>query len=233
MSYCNNNNNKLALLDYFPQSVQLLDHVRLFATPWTAALQASLSVTNSSSRWCHPTICCPLLLPPSIFSSIRVFSSKSVILIRWPKDWSFSFSISPSNKYLGLISFRIDWFDLLAVHGTFKNLLQHRSSKASTLHLSNFFVVQHSQPYVTTGKTIPLTIVFTHTHTHTYILWIGFWTKSLNLRTRDNWKKIFSRFLWSWGLKKLAKIEKHLMFQYLLHSFMMGQWVLIAPWRAL
>ena len=101
-------------------------------------------------------LCHPLLVPPSIFPSIRIFSNESVLHIRWPKDWSFSFSISPSNEYSGLISFRIDWLDLLAVQGTLKSLLQHHSSKASILRLSAFFIIQLSHPYVTTGKTIAL-----------------------------------------------------------------------------
>ena len=105
----------------------------------------------------HLILCCPLLLPPSIFPSIRVISSELVPLIRWPKYWSFSFSISPSNDYSGLISFRMDWLDLLAVQGTLKSLLQHHSSKASILQSSAFFVVQLSHPYMTTGKTIALT----------------------------------------------------------------------------
>ena len=105
----------------------------------------------------HLILCCPLLLPPSIFPSIRVFSNESVLRIRWPKDWSFSFSISPSSDYSGLISFRIDWLDLLAVQGTLKSLLQHHSSEASILWCSTFFIVQLSHPYMTTGKTIPLT----------------------------------------------------------------------------
>ena len=105
----------------------------------------------------HLILCRPLLLPPSIFPSIRVISNESVLRIRWPKYWSFSFSNSPSNEYLGLISFRIDWFDLLAVQGTLKSLLQHHSSKASILHCSAFFIVQLSHPYMTTGKTIALT----------------------------------------------------------------------------
>ena len=105
----------------------------------------------------HVILCCPLLLFPSIFPSIRVFSSESVLHIRWPKYWSFSFSISPSNEYSGLISFRMDWFDLLAVQGTLKNILQHHSSKASALQHSAFFMVQLSHPYMTSGKTIALT----------------------------------------------------------------------------
>ena len=105
----------------------------------------------------HPVLCRPLLLLPSIIPSIRVFSNESVLHIRWPKDWSFSFSISPSNEYSGLISFRIDWLDLLAVQGTLKSLLQHRGSKASILWHSAFFIVQLSHPYMTTGKTIALT----------------------------------------------------------------------------
>ena len=143
-------------------SVQLLSHVQLFVTPWTAAYQVSLSITtpgaysNScpSSQWCHPIILCRLLLQPSIFPSIRVFSNESVLHIRWPKYWSFSFSISPSNEYSGLISFRLD---LLAVQGTLKSLLQHHSSKASILQHSAFSMVQLSHPYMTTGKTIALT----------------------------------------------------------------------------
>ena len=105
----------------------------------------------------HLILCCPLLLPPSIFPSIRVFSNKSVLHIGWPKYWSFSFSISPSNDYSGLISFRMDWLDLLAIQGTLKSLLQHHNSKASILQRSAFFIVQLSHPYMTIGKTIPLT----------------------------------------------------------------------------
>ena len=134
-------------------SVQSLSHVQLFVTPWTAACQASLSITNS-----HLILCRPLLLLPSIFPSTRVFSNRSVLCIRWPEYWSFSFSISPSSEYSGLISFRIDWLDLLAVQGTFKSLLQHHSSKASILQCSAFFIVQLSHPSMTTGKTIALTI---------------------------------------------------------------------------
>ena len=136
--------------------------------PWTVACQASLSITNSQSllklmsiqsvmQSNHLILCCPLLLLPSIFPSIRVFSTESVICIRWPKYWSFRFSISPSNEYSGLISSRIDWFYLLAVQGTLKSLPQHHSSKASILQRSTFFVVQLSHPYMTTGKTIVLT----------------------------------------------------------------------------
>ena len=136
-------------------------------TPWTAACQASLSITNSQSLLKltsiesaipsnHLILCHPLLLLPSIFPSIRVFSSESVLHIRWPKYWSISFSISPSNEYSGLISFRIDWIDLLAVQGTLKSLLQHHSSKTSILQRSVFFTVQLSHPYLTTRKTIAL-----------------------------------------------------------------------------
>ena len=132
--------------------VQLLSHVRFFATPWAAARQASLSITNSRSLLKlmsiesvmpsnHLILCHPLLLPPSIFSSIRVFSNESALCTRWPKYWSFSFSISPSNEYSGLISFRIDWLDLLADQGTLKSLLQHHSSKASIFRYSAFFIV--------------------------------------------------------------------------------------------
>ena len=149
-------------------SVQSLSRVQLFVILWTAACQASLSITNSQSllklmsiEWVMPSnhliLCHPLLHPPSIFPSIRVFSNESVIGIRWPKYWRFSFSISPSNDYSGLISFRIDWFDLLAVQGTLKGLLQHHSSKASILWHSAFFIVQLSHPYMTIGKTIALT----------------------------------------------------------------------------
>ena len=136
------------------QSVQLLSCVRLFATPWTAAHQASLSITVSQSLLklmstesvmpsSHLTLCCPLLLLPSIFPSIRVFSNESALHIRWPKYWSFRFSISPSNEYSGLISSRMNWLDLLAVQGTLKSLLQHHSSKASILWHSVFFMVQN------------------------------------------------------------------------------------------
>ena len=149
-------------------SVQLLSHVGLFVTPWTVACQASLSITNSWSLLKlmsiasvmppnHLIICHPLLLPPSIFSSIRVFSNESALCIRWSKDWSFSFNISPSNEYTGLIFFKMDWLDLLAVQGTLKSLLQHHNSKASVLQHSAFFIVQFSHPYMTTGKTIALT----------------------------------------------------------------------------
>ena len=147
-------------------SVQSFSHVQLFATPWITAHQASLSITPSLSSlrfmfiesvmpsnhliFCHP------LLPPSIFPSIRVFSSELAFPIRWPKYWSFSFSISPSDEHLGLLSFRIDWLDLLAVQGTLKSLLQHHSSKASILQHSAFFTVQVSHPYMITGKTIAL-----------------------------------------------------------------------------
>ena len=141
---------------------------QLFAAPWTAAHQASLSITNSLSLLKlmsiesvipsnHLILCHPLLLLPSIFPSIRVFSNESAFCIRWPKYWSFSFSISPSNDYSGLISFRMDWMVLLAVQGTLKSLLQHHSSKASILWRSIFFMVLLSHPYMTTGKTIPLT----------------------------------------------------------------------------
>ena len=137
-------------------------------TPWTAAHQASLSITNSWSLLkCmsiesvmpsnHLILCLPLLLPPSIFPSIKVFSNKSILCIRWPKYWSFSFSISSANEYSGLISFRMDWLDLLVVQGTLKRLLQHHSSKASVLQCSAFPMVQLSHPYMTTGKTKALT----------------------------------------------------------------------------
>ena len=150
------------------RSVQLLSWVQLFATSRTAAHQASLSITNSRSLLKltsiesvmpsnHLILCGPLLLPPSIFPSIRVFSKESTLRTRWPKYWSLSFSISPSDEHPGLISFRMDWLDLLAVQGTLKSLLQHDSSKASVLWRSAFFIVQLSHPYMTTGKTIALT----------------------------------------------------------------------------
>ena len=149
-------------------SVQRLSHVRLIVTPWAAAHQASLSITNSRSSLrltsiqsvmpsSHLILCHPLLLLPSFFPSIRVYSNESTLRMRWPKYWSFSFIISPSNEYSGLISFRLDWLDLLAVQGTLKSLLQHYSSKASILQHSAFFMVQLSHPYIITGKTIALT----------------------------------------------------------------------------
>ena len=137
-------------------------------TPRTVARQASLSITNSQSLpklmstelvipSNHLILCRPLFFPSSIFPSIRVFSNESVLHIRWPKYWSFSFNISPSNEYSGLVCFRMDWLNLLAVQGTLKSLLQHRSSKASILQCSAFFTVQLSHPFVTTGKTIAFT----------------------------------------------------------------------------
>ena len=149
-------------------AVQLLSHVWLFVIPCTAALQASLSITNSWSLLKlmsiksvvpsnHLILCRPLILPPSIFPSIRVFSSESVLHIRWPKYQNFNFSTSPSNEYSGLIFFRMDWFDLLAVQGTLKSLLQHHSSKASILRHSAYFIIQLLHPYMTNGKTIALT----------------------------------------------------------------------------
>ena len=156
------------ILKSFSQSVQSLSRVWLFATPWTAAIQASLSITNSWSPpkpmsiksmmpSNHLILCRPLLLLPSIFPSIRVVSNESALRIRWPEYWSFSFNISPSNEHPGLISFRMDWLDLLVVQGTLESLLQHHSSKASILQCSAFFIVQLSHPYMTTGKTIALT----------------------------------------------------------------------------
>ena len=144
-------------------SVQSLSRVRLSVTPWTAACQASLSITNSRSslkllsiKLVMPSsyliLCHPLLLLPSIFPSLRVFSNKPVLCIRWPRDWSFSFSISPSNEHPGLVSFRMNWLDLLAVQGTLKRLLQHHSSKASILQHSAFYTVQISHPYMTMEK---------------------------------------------------------------------------------
>ena len=152
-------------------SVQSLSRVRLFATPWTTAHQASLSITNSWSLLKlmaiesvmpsnHLILCRPLLLPLSTFPSVRVFSNESVLRIRRPKYWSFNFNISLSNEYSGLISFRIDWLDLLAVQGTLKSLLQYHSSKTSILLCSAFFTVQLSHPYMTTGKTIALHSIY-------------------------------------------------------------------------
>ena len=149
-------------------SFQLLSRVQLFGTPWTPALQGSLSVTNSQSLlklmsielvmpFNHLVLWGPLHLLPSIFPSIRVFSKESVLPIRWPKYWTFSFSISASNEHSGLISFTMDWMDFLAVQGTLKSLLQHHSSEASILQCSDLSIAQHSHPYMTTGKTIALT----------------------------------------------------------------------------
>ena len=149
-------------------SVQSFSHIQLFATHWTAACQASLSITNSRSSLrltsiesvmpsSHLTLCYLLLLLPSVFPSLRVFSNESVLCIRWAKYWSFSFNISLSNEYSGLISFRMDWKDLLAVRETLKSLLQDHSSKAAILWYSAFSIVQLSHPYMTTGKNTALT----------------------------------------------------------------------------
>ena len=162
-------NNIWSLYLYFQfSSVQSLSSVQLFVTPWITARQASLSITNSRSSpklMCiesvmlssHLILCCPLLLLPAIPPSIRVFSNESTLHMRWPKYWSFSLSISLSKEHPGLVSFRMDWLDLLAVQGTLKSLLQHYSSKISILWLSAFFTVQLSHPYMTTGKTMALT----------------------------------------------------------------------------
>ena len=148
-------------------SVQSLICVQLLATPWTATYQASLSITNSQSLFklrstesvMPPShlICHPLLLQPAIFHSIKIFSNESILHIRWPKYWSFSLHISPSNECLGLICFRMNWFNVLFIQGTLKSLPQHHSSKASILQCSAFFIAQLSHPYMTTGKTIALT----------------------------------------------------------------------------
>ena len=149
-------------------SVQLLRHVQLFETPWNPACQASLSISNSWSLLKptsielvmpsnHLILCRPLLLQTSVFPNIRIFSNESALHIRWPKYWSFSFNISPPDEHPGLISFKMDWLDLLAVQGTLKSLLQHHSSKASILLCSAFFIVQLSHPYMMTGKTTALT----------------------------------------------------------------------------
>ena len=158
----------LSILPIVISPFHLFSSVRLCATPWTTAHQDSLSITNSQSLLKlksiespmpsnHLIFCHPLLLWPSFLPSIRIFSNESVLCIRWTKYWSFSFSISPSNEYPGLIPFRMDWLDLLAIQGTLKSLLQHHSSKASILQRSAFFTVQLSHPYMTTGKTIALT----------------------------------------------------------------------------
>ena len=157
------------ILKLISQSVSQFSHSVVSESLWPHGLQhvrppcpspapGACSNSHPSSRWCHPTIssCRPLLLPHSIFPSIRVFSNQSVLPIRWPKYWSFSFSISAFNEYSGLISFRVDWLDLLAVQGILKSLLQHHSSKASILQHSAFFIIQLSHPYMTTGKTIAL-----------------------------------------------------------------------------
>ena len=157
-----------SVCEYQFSSVQSLSHVWLLATPWIAACQASLSITNSRSSLrltsiesvmpcSHLILCHPFPLLPPIPPSIKVFSNESTLLMRWPKFWSFSFSIIPSKEIPRLISFRMDWLDLLAVQGTLKSLLQHHSSKPSILRCSAFFTVQLSHPYMTTGKTIALT----------------------------------------------------------------------------
>ena len=158
----------LGLLWQFSDSVQLLSHFQQFVTPWTAAGRTSLSITNSQRLLNllavelvmpsnHLILCSPLFLPSPIFSSIRDFCNESVLCIRWPEYCSFRFSISPSNEYSGLISFMMDWLDLLVVQGTLKSLLQHHSSKASILQCSASFIVHLSHPYMTTGKIIALT----------------------------------------------------------------------------
>ena len=150
-------------LKYSSVQIQSLSCVQLFAAPWNTACQASLSITNSQSLHKlmstesavpsnHLILCRPLLLPPSIFPNIRVFPNESVLHIRWPKCWSFSFNISPSNEYSEVICFRMDWLYLLAVQGTLKSILQHHSSKASILCCSAFFIVQLSHPYMTLEK---------------------------------------------------------------------------------
>ena len=158
----------IVINSFYSFVVQSLSHVWLFVTSWTAARQTFLSFAiswgllklmsvESEMPSNHLILCCPLLLLPSIFPSIRVFSNELALPIGWPKYWSFSFSVIPSNEYSGLISFRIDWFDLLVVQGTLKSLLQHHNLKASILWCLAFFMVQLSHPYTTTGKTIALT----------------------------------------------------------------------------
>ena len=200
---------------YVYTSVQSLSHVWLFVIPWTAARQASLSIINSPGLLKlmsiesvmpsnHLIFCCPLLLLPSIFPSIRIFSNESGLHIRWPKYRSFNFSISPSNKYSGLISFRMNWFDLLAIQGALKSLLQYHSSKASILQRSAFFfIVQLSHPYMTTGKAIALTrwtfvdkvmslcfyiYIYIYTHTHIkYKAYIYIYFKIMMWESRTSW----------------------------------------------
>ena len=178
----------------------MLSHVCLFVTPWTAARQASLPIINSWSLLRllsvelvmpsnHLILCRPLLLVPSIFPSIRVFSNESVLRIRWPKYWSFSFNISLSNEYSGLISFRIDWFNLLAVQGTLKSFLQHHSSKASILPRSALFMVQLSHPYMTARKTIALTISIPHME---YLILCFSWSPT---RLHEHWGQKFISLL--------------------------------------
>ena len=174
-NFWNFQGSRIVLFWLFPElfkikfsTVQLLGHVQLFSTPWTTAHQASLSITIAWSLFKlmsielvmpsnHLILCCPPLLLPSFLPSIRVFSNESALCLRWPKDWSFSFNISPYNEHLGLTSFRMGWLDLLAVQGTLKNLLHHHCSKESVLWHSAFCIVQLSHPYMTTGKTIALT----------------------------------------------------------------------------
>ena len=177
-------------------SVQSLSHVRLFATPWIAARQASLYITNTRSLLkltsielvmpsSHLILCRPLLLLPLIPPSIRVFSSELALLIRWPKYWSFSFSISPSNEHPGLISFRMDWLDLLAVQGTLKSLLQQHSSKASILWRSAFFTVQLPHPYMTTTQFCINSLIVTMTHEADFLTPIG----KLNHNIKTHWQE--------------------------------------------
>ena len=181
-------------------SVQSLSHFQLFATPWTTARQASLSITNTWSPpkpmsiesvmpSNHLILCRPLLLQTSIFPSIRVFSNESVLHMRWPKYWSFSFNISPSYEHPGLISFRMDWWDLLAVQGTLKSLLIHYSSKASILRHSAFFTVQLSHPYMTTGKTIASTHYTNNNSCHSFG-WYG--TSTLHALSHLSYRRILS-----------------------------------------
>ena len=224
-------------------SVQSLSHVRLFATPWTAAWQASLSITNSRSPpkpmsiesvmpSNHLILCHPLLLLPSIFPSVKVFSNESALRTRWPKYWSFSFDISPSNEHPGLISFRMDWMDLLAVQGTLKSLLQHHSSKASILWRSAFFVVQLSHPYMTTGKTIALTrrtlvdkvmsllfnmlsrLVITFLPRYSQVSQLYSFIQWLNEVTKALETVVFIGQYWWWPLHSLLlRVGSHILFQ--------------------
>ena len=197
-------------------SVQLLSHVRLFATPWTAACQASLSITNSQSLLrlmpiksvmpsSHLILCRPVLLLPPIPPSITVFSNESTLRMRWPKYWSFSFNISPSNGHPGLMSFRMDWLDLLAVQGTLKSLPQHHSSKASILRRSAFLTVQLSHPHVTTGKATALTRwAFVGKPCHAAVSGIAkSWTR-LSYCTELNWVFVAAHKIFSCGVQTLS-----------------------------